>query len=138
MGVVYSLYASDDYIFAGTSGTGVWRRLLSEITIDDIKPPSHNLPTGYSLSQNYPNPFNPTTEIQYQLPENCHVILKVYDLLGREIKTLVNETQSASHRSAIWNAPDVASGIYFYKLDAVSIHDPGKSFAQVKKMLLLR
>jgi hypothetical protein len=90
-----------------------------------------NLPTEFSLEQNYPNPFNPMTEIKFGLPEDAHVTLKVYDLLGREVASLVNETLNAGFKSVSFDASNFPSGIYFYKIQA------GK-FVNVKKMLLLR
>ena len=85
-------------------------------------------PTKFEM-ENYPNPFNPTTVITYQLPVNSHVTLKIYDVLGRKVETLVDEYQSAGSHSVQFNAQNLASGIYFYRLTA-----PG--FTQIKKMLL--
>ncbi|TAK53067.1 MAG: T9SS type A sorting domain-containing protein [Bacteroidetes bacterium] len=89
------------------------------------------IPVNYSLLQNYPNPFNPVTQIQYELPEDQHVILKVYDMLGREVATLVNEYQAAGYRFAEFNAATLPSGIYIYRIQA------GK-FSDMKKMLLVK
>ena len=94
------------------------------------------IPTEYKLSQNYPNPFNPSTIIKYQIPkqvrdDNANVSLKVYDILGREIATLVNEKQKAGNYEVTWNADNVPSGIYFYRLRA-------GNFVEAKKMLLLK
>ena len=86
---------------------------------------------NYYLSQNYPNPFNPSTVISYQLPVNSKVSLKIYDLLGREVATLVNEEQSAGWKEVEWNASNIASGIYFYKLQA-------DNFIETKKMLVIK
>lgn len=89
-------------------------------------------PTAFSLAQNYPNPFNPVTEISYQLPADCHVKLEVFGVLGRKVATLVDEHQPAGNRTVHWNAgADVASGIYFYRLQA-------GDFVEMKKMVLLR
>jgi hypothetical protein len=90
-----------------------------------------NIPKEFSLSQNYPNPFNPVTVIRYQLPVNSFVTLKVFDLLGREIATLVNSEQEAGYKSVNFDASKLSSGIYIYKLVA-------GSFIDVKKMLLLK
>ncbi len=68
------------------------------------------------LNQNYPNPFNPTTMIEYSLPKNSHVSLKIYDVLGREVSTLKNEFQNAGKHSVAFNGSNLASGIYFYVL----------------------
>ncbi len=86
---------------------------------------------NYSLFQNYPNPFNPTTVINYQLPVNGFVSLKVYDVLGREVKTLVNERQTAGSHSITFNAGVLTSGVYFYRIEA------GK-FSQVRKLSLVK
>ncbi len=92
-----------------------------------------NEPLSISLSQNYPNPFNPTTAISYQLSAFSHVTLKVYDVLGREVATLVNKEQQAGKYSVQLSADSyqLASGVYFYKLTA-------GSFSQIKKLMLLK
>jgi hypothetical protein len=87
------------------------------------------LPLAFRLFQNYPNPFNPTTRISYQLAMNRHVTLKVYDVLGREVTTLVNEKQAAGGHSAYFDAGRLASGVYFYQLRA-------GGFVETKKMLV--
>jgi hypothetical protein len=96
------------------------------------------VPVEYALRQNYPNPFNPTTRILYQLPEASKVTIKVYNTLGQVVAVLIDKEESAGFKSAEWNAHDVASGIYFYRMEAASITDPGKNFRSVEKMLLLR
>jgi hypothetical protein len=88
-----------------------------------------NLPRLYKLNQNYPNPFNPSTVISYQLPALSKISLKIYDLLGREVTTIVDDTKPAGTYSAIWNALDKPSGVYFYKLTA-------NGFVQTRKMIL--
>jgi len=85
----------------------------------------------YKLSQNYPNPFNPSTTINYSIPERSNVTLKVYDILGREIATLVNKQQKAGFYEVNWNAINNSSGVYFYKILA-------GDFVETKKMILLR
>jgi hypothetical protein len=96
------------------------------------------LPTEYSLGQNHPNPFNPMSIIQYGLPEDCRVMLKVFNALGQVVATLADDIQSAGYGQATFDATSLPSGIYFYRLDAVSITDPSKTFSQVKKALLLK
>lgn len=88
-------------------------------------------PHVYSLSSNYPNPFNPATTITYYIPENKHVTLKVYDLLGREIMTLVDEERSAGDHTVYLDSRDLASGVYLYSMQA-------GSFTETRKMLLIR
>ncbi len=96
------------------------------------------LPIEYGLSEAYPNPFNPSSTIKYQLPTDSKVSLKVYNLLGQVVQTFVNDIEPAGFKSVEWNASAFASGIYFYKLDAVSISDPSKSFVNVKKIVLMK
>lgn len=98
------------------------------------------IPKEYSLNQNYPNPFNPTTNIIYGIPKLSHVEIKIYDLLGREVTTLINEKQEAKYYKIIWDAKDrfensVPSGMYFYRIVAKS---GDRIFVKTKKLLLLR
>lgn len=95
------------------------------------------VPDIYSLSQNYPNPFNPTTTIRYGLPSTSHVSLKIYNILGQLIVDLKNTEQTTGWYETTWNA-NVSSGLYFYRIDAVSTADPNKRFTQLKKMILLK
>jgi hypothetical protein len=99
---------------------------------------ANQIPSVYGVEQNYPNPFNPVTSISYQIPVESHVILKIYNSLGQEVKTLVNEKKDIGYYSVEWDASNITSGIYFYRLEATSTSDPGRSFTQVKKMILLK
>jgi hypothetical protein len=94
-----------------------------EVTLDAI--------TEYSLEQNYPNPFNPTTTISYQIPVAGNVTLKIYDVLGKEVITLVNETQASGVYNVEFNASQLASGVYIYRLSC-------NDFIQMKKLLLMK
>jgi Secretion system C-terminal sorting domain len=85
----------------------------------------------FALEQNYPNPFNPSTEIRYQVSGVSDVRLEVFDMLGRKVSTLVNERQATGSYQASFNAAGLASGIYFYKLQA-------GSFSETKKMMLVK
>jgi hypothetical protein len=85
----------------------------------------------YSLSNNYPNPFNPSTKISYTIPQRSNVSLKVFNLLGSEVASLVNEEKSAGVYQIEFNAANLSSGIYFYKLQA-------DTFVETKKMILLK
>jgi hypothetical protein len=85
----------------------------------------------FEVSQNYPNPFNPVTTITYQLPISCHITLKVFDVLGNEIAVLVNTYQTAGNYSLAFNAANLRSGVYFYRLET-------ESFSSTKKLILLK
>ena len=94
------------------------------------------IPLQYTLHQNYPNPFNPVTTLRYDIPENSHVTITIYDMLGRQVKTLINQTQNSGYRSVIWDATNdlgqpVSAGIYLYTIQA-------GDFRQTKKMVLLK
>jgi len=97
----------------------------------DVTPEGDSRPTSYQIYQNYPNPFNPTTKISYCLPVTGKVVLKVYDMLGREVETLVNEEKQAGVYTQEFNASSLASGVYFYKIQA-------GSFSDTHKMILLK
>ena len=125
-----ALSMNSSYLFAGTYGVGVWRRPLSEI-ITAIKNNQSSFPTRFFLLQNYPNPFNPTTLISYQLPTPNFVSLEIYDVLGRKIKSLIEERQNSGAHSVTFNAEDLPSGVYFYRLES-GTHN------ETKKLLLLR
>ena len=88
-------------------------------------------PSDYQLKQNYPNPFNPTTTISFDLPVRTFVSLKVYDLIGKEVATIVDEDMAAGSYSKIWNVSSMPSGIYFYRMQT-------KSFTDTKKLVLLK
>lgn len=96
-----------------------------------IQTVSNIIPKEFNVSQNYPNPFNPATQINFDVPERTYVDLVVYDQLGREVETLVNEQLSAGSYKYEWNAVDYPSGVYFYKLQA-------GDFAETKKMILIK
>jgi hypothetical protein len=88
-------------------------------------------PNGFSLSQNYPNPFNPSTVISYSISKLGLVTLRIYGILGKEVATLVNREQTPGNYSVNFNASNLSSGIYFYRLES-------GSFISTKKMILLK
>ena len=89
------------------------------------------IPKSFTLHQNYPNPFNPITTLRYDLPQESDVTLTIYDITGRMVQTLVNELQQAGMKKVIWNASDVSSGVYIYRIQA-------GNFTQTRKMILLK
>ena len=92
---------------------------------------NYSAPKEFKLEQNFPNPFNPATTIQYQLPADAKVTLKIYDVLGSEVTTLVNEEQEAGYKEVKFNASNLASGMYIYRLQA------GK-YLSMKKMMVVK
>ncbi len=96
-----------------------------------MKQQTSAIPGKFDLAQNYPNPFNPTTTIDYSVPQTGTVSLKVYNLLGQEIATLFSGVQQAGNHAAVFDGSRLASGVYFYKLQA-------GSNAMTKKLVLLK
>lgn len=90
----------------------------------------------YFLGQNYPNPFNPTTNVEYRMPDIGFVTLKIFDQLGREVATLVHGIEPPGSMSVEWDGSGLASGVYYYRLDATSISEPAKHFSQIRRMIL--
>ncbi|MGE5861224.1 MAG: T9SS type A sorting domain-containing protein, partial [Ignavibacteria bacterium] len=129
-GTVNTLYGvskiGSRWLVVGENGT-VLRSSFGEVGVRD----KNELPTAFSLQQNYPNPFNPGTKIIYSIPQASFVTLKIYDILGNEVATLVNEEKSLGNYEAEFNAANLSAGIYFYKLQA-------GDFVQTKKMILLK
>jgi hypothetical protein len=127
---VLALALSGKDLFAGTRSAGVWRRPLSEL-ITSVEPTTSELPNSYLLQQNYPNPFNPSTKITFSLPKSSDVKLSVYDVLGRQVSMLVNERRDAGVHEVNFDALGLASGVYFYRLQA-------GDFVQTRKLALVR
>jgi len=94
-------------------------------------PQQEELPQAFSLDQNYPNPFNPVTTIEYGLPRTAHVELKVYSILGQEVKTLVDEIQDPGHQRVTFDAGNLATGVYLYRLQAAG-------FVETKKLMVMK
>ena len=99
--------------------------------VTDVKPISSRIPDSYKLNQNYPNPFNPSTNIEYSIPSESFVELKVYDVLGKEVSVLVSGQVNAGFYEIEFDATTLPSGIYFYKLQA-------GDFVETKKMVLMK
>ncbi len=104
--------------------------------ITDVDDNSNEIVNSYQLSQNYPNPFNPSTRIDFAIPKSGHVVLKVYDLLGRVVATIVNNKMEQGAHSIIWNtaSENIPSGVYFYKISVSG----DKRFTEVKKLILMK
>jgi hypothetical protein len=100
-------------------------------TLTAVKESGSSIPTHPVLAQNYPNPFNPSTNIEFQIPHAGHVSLKVFDVLGREVATLVNEEMTPGRYGRLFDAGAVGSGVYFYTLSTGSV-------ILTKKMIIMR
>jgi photosystem II stability/assembly factor-like uncharacterized protein len=118
----------EGFLYAGTDGGGVYK---SKEVLVGVREETAAVPSTCALLQNYPNPFNPTTIIEFRTQNSELTILKVFDLLGREIATLVNEVKEPGTYTVQWDASGVSSGVYFYRLKA-------GSFAETKRLLLLK
>jgi len=111
------------------------------VTVSEAENENSSLPESFSLKQNYPNPFNPTTNIEFSLPVSSDVKLNVFNILGQEVSTLLNQEMSAGNHTVVWNALDnsgrkLSSGIYFYMLKAKA--GSNNEFQEIKKMILLK
>lgn len=135
-------YAKADFrgikiFYAHEDSVGGARKLDSSVVVNVFgdKPTAIDVPRetpqDFTLSQNYPNPFNPSTKIQYVVSSMSYVVLKVYDILGREVATLANEEKSAGSYEVQFNASNLPSGTYFYVFRA-------GNYAETKKMVLLK
>jgi hypothetical protein len=126
------------YIFGGLALGGAHQNTPIYIIKTDkignvvsVNNSSQLLPKGVKLNQNFPNPFNPSTIISYEIPKRAHVKLSIYDILGKEVKVLINEKKNAGKYEVKWNAGDFSSGIYFYTLDV-------ENFIITKKLIYLK
>jgi hypothetical protein len=96
------------------------------------------IPTAYALRQNYPNPFNPSTKIEFDLPKTSEVTLKIYNILGEEVAMLVSDRLTAGSYSYEWDASNLASGVYLYRLSVGSLSGEAGEFVETRKMVLMR
>jgi hypothetical protein len=120
----------------GRDGADIGAHGIGCATTDVDAPTPDDLPATFNLSRNYPNPFNPATVIEYTLPERASVRLTIHNILGQKIRTLVDQTQPAGTHTAVWDGIDqsdhtVASGVYFYRIEA-------GDFTDTRKMVLVR
>ena len=145
--IVSDTLLNADFDIPSDASTGFWNVLTEDIfggiltldsgftiydsTIGIELESDQNIPGAFGLSQNFPNPFNPVTTIKYALPFSAEVLLTIYNLSGEEVARLVSSNQSAGHQHVIWDASNVSSGFYFYRLQA-------GDFIQTKKMVLLK
>jgi len=134
---VYSLLINGSYLYAGTGGSSVWRRPLAELV--GVQHTGNSVPKKVSLSQNYPNPFNPTTKISFAISGSsaAQTFLSVYDDLGREVATLVNQQLKPGEYETEFDGTNLPSGVYYYKL-VVGDNTNNGGFSETKKMVLIK
>ena len=127
----YKIVAKDKNLipeFSSSPDSGYYQCVWDNSTMVDD---NENHPLSFKLEQNYPNPFNPTTTINYEIPNTCLVNIKIYNLLGREIETLINEERTPGKYKIEFNGHNLASGIYFYRITS-------NSYTKTRKMLLIK
>ncbi|MCF8396156.1 MAG: T9SS type A sorting domain-containing protein, partial [Melioribacteraceae bacterium] len=126
---VYQPVIMDGYLYAGTFRDGVWKRSTDNILSVEVN--GSVIPVDYNLKQNYPNPFNPTTTIEFSIPERSVIKLMIYNSIGQEIESIINEEIPAGNYKFNWDASQYSSGVYFYKLVS-------NNYSITKKALLLK
>ena len=133
---IWSIAINDNYLFAATSN-GIYKRALGEVITDIKYKQMSSMSTEVYLSQNFPNPFNPTTTISYSVPKTSFVTIKLFDVLGHEIETLLKGEKQPGNYSIEFNAEKISSGVYFYSMQ---VYAPGRasSFHTVKKLVVLK
>ena len=129
--VMYWAVQTGNYLWSSNGGRFVAIDISNALSVDDI-----SIPMEFALHQNYPNPFNPTTSISYAIPNAGKVTLVIYDMMGREVRTLVDNNMDVGYQSATWDATNnlgnpVGAGVYIYQIQA-------DGFTQSKKMILLK
>ncbi|MBK6771596.1 MAG: T9SS type A sorting domain-containing protein [Ignavibacteria bacterium] len=128
--IIFSIEAYNDSVVWASRGNGTIIHTVNGGQTD-IKKLNSFQTANYKLYQNYPNPFNPTTNIEFAIPKDNFVSLKIYNLLGKEIMSLLNEFKQAGSYSVTFDAANYPSGVYYYKIKS-------GSFVQVRKMVLIR
>jgi hypothetical protein len=128
-GEIYSLLVSNNYIFAGPGRYSLWKRPISNII--GIQKISNLIPDNFLISQNYPNPFNSTTKFKLQISKFSDVKIVIYDILGKEIATLLKQRLDPGIYEIIWDAVAYSSGIYYCQLIS-------EDYSETKKVILLK
>lgn len=117
----------------------VFAKVIGDISSRVEPVPSNGIPATYRLAQNYPNPFNPSTAIQFAIPFPAQVVLKIFDISGKEVATLIDEALQPGEYQYLFDGNDLASGVYFYRMEAVSrFGTTAQKFAETRKLVLLK
>jgi hypothetical protein len=122
--------------FGGASAYSA-ARLFSTGTVLSVEAPAAGAPKEFALQQNYPNPFNPSTVISFGVPKTAQVKIVIYDVLGRVVANLVDGIKAPNTYTVTWNASNLSTGVYFYRMTARSVDGSG-DFTNVKKLLLMK
>ena len=128
-GDVSGVAVSGGYAYLADGRAGLY--IVKNDMVTRINSTHPGIPNEFTLRQNYPNPFNPTTTIKFEIPKSTFVTLKIYNVMGQLVATLVNEQKSTGRYSVTWNAKNVSSGIYLYRITA-------GNFSEVKKAIVLK
>ena len=127
--MIRTLFLANGFVFAAAGGTQIWRREFQNlVSVNNI---SAEISSAYSLSQNYPNPFNSSSKFKFKIAKLGNVKITVYDLIGCEVETLVNERLNAGTYSIQWNAGNYSSGVYFYRMQT-------EGYIETRKMTLIK
>jgi hypothetical protein len=139
---VTTIEIDSPYVYVGTDGGGVYRRHLAELFTSLAVEDDQQVPEQFRLGQNYPNPFNPVSVIPYEVGGSStgpvNVRISVYDVLGREVAVLVNESKARGRYTVSFGGTPMASGVYLYRMDVSGVERGGVLFSEVKKMVLVR
>jgi len=136
---VLALVSDGTYLYAGTAYQAVWRRPLAELMSASVEEKGSDVPLTYRLEQNYPNPFNSATNIRFTIADEAFISVKVFDVLGREVAILVNETRVPGTYSLTWDARTFPSGVYFCRMQT-DFSGSGKAgtYVETKKLVLIK
>jgi hypothetical protein len=126
------------YIQTITDSDSNYKLVINNIEITNVDNSDEPLPDKFILEQNYPNPFNPVTTIKYALPTESRVLIRIFNMLGQVIGTITDCVQGPGSKSVKWNADYLSSGVYFLRFEATNVSNPAKTFAQVRKLILMK
>lgn len=137
LSIVIVRYGNKDVALVGSQSGSIFAYKLRDVAVG-IRSDGPRIPQTFKLEQNFPNPFNPATEFRYRIADFGFVTLKIFDMLGREVATVVNGWYAAGEYRIRFDASSLASGVYWYRLDAAGASAPAKRFSQTRNMVIMR